>query len=157
MKNHCFLPFTKHPRLLAKTDKKPSGLSTLTRAVSSQRQIGLRESRKAEMKYETNFALQNRCSFTVGSLRIFQRQVTDFWTLHQGRSYLPSATVLPLFQRLMGDFPGGWSATDSDRHAKIARARIANMQKSVVGLLHDRTSTGPLKESKTTQDFLEYC
>ena len=41
--------------------------------------------RKAEMKYETGFALQNKVltSLTIGSLRIFQRQ-------HSGRSFLPS-------------------------------------------------------------------
>ena len=110
------------------------------------------------MKYETDFALQNRVlsSPTAGSTRIFQRQVTKFWTLHKRRSHLPSATALPLFQRLKGDFPGGWSATGSDRHAKIGRARIANMQNSVVGIVHDHTLTDPLGVSRTTQDFQEH-
>ena len=52
--------------------------------------------------------------------------------------------------------PGGWSATGSDHCARIARARGANLQKSVVRLIHDRTTTDPLGESETTRDYLEY-
>ena len=51
--------------------------------------------------------------------------------------------------------PTGW-LVGSDRFARIAHASVANVEKSVVRLVHDCTTSGPLGESETTQDFLEY-
>ena len=112
---------------------------------------------RSEMKYETGFALQNRVltSTAVGVERVFNRQVTQCWTPHSGRSYFPSATAILFIFQKDTDFLGGWSATGCDRNARMARARIANMQTAVVRLIHESTAANPLGESETIKDVLD--
>ena len=78
----------------------PSPASILTGAIT------------AEMRYESGYGLQNRVLLHLQSdgepLHI--PGTTQFWTLHSGRAFLPSATALVGFEKSDRDFLGGWSA-----------------------------------------------
>ena len=54
-----------------------------------------------ELLYDTGFALQNRVLSPVraGSEQLFRSHVFQFWTHHSGRTYLPSAATVLVFNK----------------------------------------------------------
>ena len=121
--------------------------------------VNLRGCRRAELKYDQGYTLQNRVlrEFQIANSKMFQRPVTNFWTPHSGRTYMPTATQVLAFPKEERDFLGGWLAQAGDRYARTARRKIANMQRTVAREIRTK-SAGRLAEEETSrslQDFLE--
>ena len=49
-----------------------------------------------------------------------------------------------------------WSTKSSGRCARVARSRIANMQKAVVRLIHESAAVDLFGVAETTDDFLDF-
>ena len=71
--------------------------------------VNLRCCRRAELKYDQGYALQNRVlrELKVAGLKMFQHPITNFWTPHSGPAYLPTATQVLAFPKEERDFLGG--------------------------------------------------
>ena len=114
--------------------------------------------RRMELKYDAGFALQNRIVSLLtleGSARI-PPQLTDFWTPHSGRSFMPSccaALQFPLDQR---NYLGGWSAEGSDRYARVAVLRIRSLQGAVIKSIQAGPEGDPLGEQETLSHLQQY-
>ena len=120
--------------------------------------LNLRGCRRTELKYDQGYALQNRVlrELKTAGTRLFQHPVTNFWTLHSGRAYLPTAThVFFSFPKEERDFLGGWLAQASDRYARTARRKIVNMQRTVAREIRTR-SASRLAEEETSLSFHDF-
>ena len=121
--------------------------------------LKLRGCRRAELKYEQGYALQNRVlrEIKVDGTKMFRHPVTTIWTPHSGRAYLPTAAQILEFSKEERDFLGGWLAQASDRYARSARRKIVNMQRAVAREIRTKCP-GRLAEeetSLTSHDFLK--
>ena len=101
--------------------------------------------------------MQNRVlsSLCLDGSRLFPFPLTQYWTPHSSRAYLPSATLVLEFPKSQRYFVGGWNAQASDRYARTARRTITTLQRAVVGALHSGKSD-PLAEQDLAEHFEEY-
>ena len=113
--------------------------------------------RHQELKYDTAYALLSRVllSLSQSDESLLPRLLSNFWTPHSGRAFLPSAATVIGFSKEDRDYLGGWSAQGSDRYARVAIGRISNMQKSVISAIHAKTSD-PLGEDETLSEMETY-
>ena len=97
--------------------------------------------KRIELKYEQGYAIQSKVlqELEVSGEKLFSHQITNFWTPHSCRAYVPSATQVLNFSKEDRDFLGGWMAQASDRHARTARRKIVNMQRTVVRHIETRS------------------
>ena len=51
----------------------------------------------------------------------------------------------------------GWSAKSSGRYARVARSRVANMQKAVVHLIHESNAVDLYCKDNTSKDPFSQC
>ena len=68
---------------------------------------------------------------------------------------MPSATAALGVDRAERNYLGGWSAQGSDRHARVAKRRISNMQKLVIKALQPR-GQDTLAEEETLEALEEF-
>ena len=109
-----------------------------------------------ELKYEQGHAIQNKVlrELEVSGEKLFSHQITNFWTPHSCRAYLPSATQVLNFSKEDRDFLGGWMAQASDRYARTARRKIVNMQRTVVRHIETKSEDRLGKECPKTSGLL---
>ena len=111
-----------------------------------------------EMRYDTAYALQNRVLTLArsGNEKLFKVAITNYWTTHSGRCFLPSATAALKYEKSQRDFLGGWSARGSDVYARIARVRIGNLQNAVISALQSTALHDPIAESEISHDLMAH-
>ena len=109
------------------------------------------------MRYVTAYALQNRVLALArdGKEKLFKIAITNYWTPHSGRCFLPSVTATLKHEKTQRDFLG-WSAKGSDRYARIARVRIAHLQNSAITALQSTTLQDPIAESEISYDLMAH-
>ena len=109
------------------------------------------------MRYELGYALQHRVLSvaTCGAGRLFKYPITQHWTLHLGGCFMPSATAVLNYEKSHRDFLGRWSAKGSDVYARVARVRVANLQRAVVSSLQS-SSPDPIAESEITHELFNH-
>ena len=91
----------------------------------------------------------------MSGARLFCQLVTNFWTPHSSRAYLPSATHVLSFPKEDRHYPRGWAAQASDRFARTARWKIVNMQRAVVQRIQDKDASR-LAEEESSLLFREF-
>ena len=113
---------------------------------------------RAELRYDQGFALQNRVLSVISAagVKLFTKQVTQFWTPHSGRSFMPTCTQVLGFDQPERNYLGGWSPQKSDRYTRTARRRIVNMQRAVMTVITQGNINDSLAESETSLAFAEY-
>ena len=78
-----------------------------------------------------------------------------FYTPHSGRNYMPTAVLN--FPKAERHIVGGWASEGSERYTRVAKHRIAVMQRAVAGALQKTEEPDPLAESDAVDaldDFL---
>ena len=102
---------------VSRKDWLTAGWRTLQEAATSDRDYllpapsaNLRGCKRAELKYDQGFAMQNRVlmGLEVNGAKLFSHSVTNFWTPQSSRAYLPSATQVLSFPKEDRDYLGGW-------------------------------------------------
>ena len=111
-----------------------------------------------EMRYDTGYALHNRVLVLArsGTEKLFKVAITNYWTPHSGRCFLPSSTAALKYEKSQLYFLGGWSARRSDVYARIARVRIGNLQNAVISALQSTTLHDPIAESEISDDLMAH-
>ena len=87
-----------------------------------------------ERRYDTAFTVQTRL---LGSLcyrvsRLFNFSFTHFWSPHSGRKLLPTAASVLGAPTQDKNLLGGWSAEGSERHNRLAKYKIAQIQRDLI-------------------------
>ena len=62
----------------------------------------------------------------------------SFWTPHSGRNFLPTAASVLNVPTQEKNLLGGWSAEGSERYNRLAKFKIAQVQRSVIKLIWDK-------------------
>ena len=111
---------------------------------------------RSELRHAIAYAMHNRVlsCLSIDGSRIFSFPVTQYWTPHSSRTFLPSATLLLDFPKHKRDFLGGW-AQASDRYARTSCRSTTNRQRAVIRALHSQVPD-PLAEQDLAEHFEEF-
>ena len=110
---------------------------------------------RRELRYEAASTVQTRIFLTlhVGVELLFRHKAAKYWTPHSPRNFLPSAAAALNVPKADRDMLGGWAAEESERYARVSKCRITSVQQQVARTFADASSSDPLSELQSLEDF----
>ena len=69
---------------------------------------------------------------------MFNYKFRHFWSPHSGRNFLPTAASVLNVPTQNKNLLGGWSAEGSERYNRLAKFKVAQVQRNVVKLISDK-------------------
>ena len=107
-----------------------------------------------ELRNDTAFAVQTRLlrSLSFRGSRLVNVTFTHFCTPHSGRFFLPTAASVLEVSTQDKNVMGRWSADGSERYNRVARYKIAQIQRDVIKLVWDKDALDP----HSLREFTEF-
>ena len=114
--------------------------------------------RMRELRYDTAFGIQSRIisQLCYRGQKLFNFVFPHYWSPHSGRNFLPTAAASLGFTAPDRNLLGGWSARGSEQYNRLAKYKIAQIQREVVKCIWNKDSQDPLSESDTLREFAEF-
>ena len=111
-----------------------------------------------ELKYDTAFAVQTRLlmSLEYRGTRVFNKALPHYWTPHSGRNFLPTVASILGTPTQEKNFLGGWSAEGSERYNRLAKYKIAQIQRDVIKLVLNKETPDPLVEKDSLRELADF-
>ena len=111
-----------------------------------------------EHRYDTAFGVQSRIlsSLCHCGNRRFNFAFPRFWSPHSGRNFLPTAASALGIWTQEKNLLEGWSARGSEQYNRLAKSKIAQIQREVVNRIWDKDAQDPLSETDSLRELTEF-